>query len=96
VTRRSRALAGALFVCLHLALLAPLANNDAPLVEGEYRAAGEAVLDGSKPYSDLDWQFVTFLLARNALLLVYLGLLLRPLWRGAGARVPRPRPVAAG
>jgi hypothetical protein len=57
VTRRSRALAGALFVCLHLAILGPLANNEGALVEGEYRAAGEAVLDGAEPYSDLDFEY---------------------------------------
>lgn len=60
MTRRSRALAGALFVALHLAYLAPLANNEALLVEGEFRAAGEAVLDGSKPYESLDFEYPPF------------------------------------
>jgi Glycosyltransferase family 87 len=60
VTRRSRALAGALFVAAHLAFLAPLANNASPLVEGEFGAVGEEVLDGAEPYSDLDFEYPPF------------------------------------
>jgi hypothetical protein len=45
---------------------------------------------------DLSWQFVAFLGARNALLLIYLALVLAPLWRPVHARAGRPRPVTAG
>jgi Glycosyltransferase family 87 len=60
VTRRSRALAGALFVAAHLAFLAPLADNESRLVEGEFGAVGEEVLDGAEPYSDLDFEYPPF------------------------------------
>jgi hypothetical protein len=57
VSRRSRALVGALFVVLHLAFFVPLVDRESSIVEFEFRAAGEAVIDGAEPYSELDFEY---------------------------------------
>lgn len=57
MTKRARAIAAGAFVALNLALLGPQAGDPSPLVDGGLHLQAEAILDGSRPYSDRRYEY---------------------------------------